>query len=946
MSVLAGTRIGRYEINELLGVGGMGEVYRAFDTELHRAVAFKFLRAEVASDEKWMQRFIREARAASTLNHPNILTVYEIGQAGDGARFFVSEFIDGSTLRVALTLRQMKLVTMLDVLIQVAGALAAAHATGVIHRDIKPENIMIRKDGYVKVLDFGLAKLTGKATPAADTEAATLALVNTDPGTVMGTVNYMSPEQARGLETDARTDLWSLGAVLYEMIAGQLPFAGVTPTDTILAIVDKEPLPLSHHIREVPEALEWIVTKALTKDKDERYQTASDMLVDLRQLKQRADGSAELKRSVAPDLLRSSSVVGSGGASGLSRSNQPTVTDVESNAALSGEVSPRPTMVPGAEHAVGRAKGNKALAAAVALSVLILASVIIFVVFKLTWRSAPLEGRAQDRTAQSFTAMKVTRLTTNGKNGNATISPDGKVIVHEIFTDDGRSSLWVRQVSSNSSVQIVPPAEGDFSGTTFTPDGEHIYYVRTDHQNPYGALFEVATFGGTPRPLRTDISSPVSFSPDGQRIAFVNNFNELVTTDVVGANAQTLATLDAKLERFSLAGPSWSPDGSEIAIGKLSTVGGSSGATVVAVPASGGAPRTLTRQNWSNVWRVVWLHDNSGLVFTASSNEASGTQIWYLPLPEGPARRVTNDLNSYGEYSLGVTADGTTLVTLLTEDYVRVWIASPGDDESRARPITTGRYDGFGGLAWTPDGQIIFGRKVGDLPNIWMMNTDSSQIKQLTNDAAVESTYSVTPDGRYIVFSSDRSGMNHIWRMNLDGSDQKQLTDGGIEDYNPHLSPDGSWVVFNSNRTGRDAPWRVGIDGGEPALLLDHSAHVEGVSPDGQWVACNYADKRGVRVALIPFGGGEPVKFFDHLPPSTEGRKIAWAADGRALVYADKKSGADNIWLLPLDGSTTRKLTNFKTDRILYIAPASDGKRFAVSRVNSTLDVVLFKDFR
>src|SRR2546421_6983886 len=350
MTIEAGTRIGRYEIRRPLGAGGMGEVYSALDVKLDRTVALKLLPANFASDQKRMQRFVQEARAASSLNHPNIITIHEIEDAANPP-FIATEFIDGETLRSRLT-RPLKLTEALDIVTQVASALSAAHAAGIIHRDIKPENIMLRRDGYVKVLDFGLAKLTEpRGTAAIDTEAATRALVNTDPGAVMGTVGYMSPERARGLETDARTDLWSLGVVLYEMVAGQLPFTGATPTDTILAIVDKEPLPLVHYVREVPEALEWIVTKALTKDKEERYQTAREMLTDLRRLKQRVDQSAELERSVAPGVLRSSKSTGSGGASGMSQqSAQTTITASERATAQSGDGSVKATNVSSAEY--------------------------------------------------------------------------------------------------------------------------------------------------------------------------------------------------------------------------------------------------------------------------------------------------------------------------------------------------------------------------------------------------------------------------------------------------------------------------------------------------------------------------------------------------------------------------------------------------------------------
>ena len=303
--IAAGTRLGRYEIRSKLGEGGMGEVYQAIDQELSRTVAIKILPEGLASNEQRLQRFIQEAKAASALNHPHILTIHEIGTKG-ATRYIATEFIDGDTLRPRIA-SGMKLPEILDIATQATSALVAAHAAGIIHRDIKPENIMVRRDGYVKVVDFGLAKLTEPQGSTADTEAPTKAMVNTGAGTVMGTAKYMSPEQAKGTHVDVRTDLWSLGAVLYEMVTGQVPFTGETPTETISLILQKEPAPLTRYAKEVPAELERIVAKALRKDREERYQTAKDFLIDLRTLKRKVEFDAEMDRTVAPELRTTTS---------------------------------------------------------------------------------------------------------------------------------------------------------------------------------------------------------------------------------------------------------------------------------------------------------------------------------------------------------------------------------------------------------------------------------------------------------------------------------------------------------------------------------------------------------------------------------------------------------------------------------------------------------------
>jgi len=323
-----GTKLGRYEIRSKIAEGGMGEVYLALDTELNRTVAVKILHQAVVANDQRMRRFIQEAQAASALNHPHILTIHEIGSAGN-SKFIATEFIDGDTLRKRINSGSQKLNEILEIAVQTAGALGAAHAAGIIHRDIKPENIMVRRDGYVKVLDFGLAKLSEPSVFASDTEALTKAMVNTREGTIMGTANYMSPEQARGIDVDARTDLWSLGVVLYEMITGTGPFVGETATDSISLILQKEPVPLTSYIKGVPAELERIVSKSLTKDREERYQTAKDLLIDLRNLKRKLEVDAELDRTVPPELRGPLSTASGTAATTVSPTTEPALSSAE-----------------------------------------------------------------------------------------------------------------------------------------------------------------------------------------------------------------------------------------------------------------------------------------------------------------------------------------------------------------------------------------------------------------------------------------------------------------------------------------------------------------------------------------------------------------------------------------------------------------------------------------
>jgi serine/threonine-protein kinase len=362
MTIETGTKLGHYEIRAKIGAGGMGEVYLAQDTKLDRKVAIKFLNEEFSRDADKLNRFIQEAKAASALNHPNILTVYEIGEV-DGKNYISTELIDGQTLRQQLSQKEaLPLNAILKIGVQVAEALSAAHQAGIIHRDIKPENIMIRRDGYAKVLDFGLAKLSesrqvGIANGSTGSEDATRVQVNTNPGVVMGTVSYMSPEQARGNQTDARTDIWSLGVVLYEMLARKVPFSGETVNHTIVSILEKEPLLLDN----IPAELQRIVRKSMTKDLDMRYQSARDLLIDLKNLRRDLDIQGELERSIIPSREATTGAI---------RENA-TQMYVSGAATRSGQIAPTENMKSSSlEYAVNQVKSHKLATAVIALALL------------------------------------------------------------------------------------------------------------------------------------------------------------------------------------------------------------------------------------------------------------------------------------------------------------------------------------------------------------------------------------------------------------------------------------------------------------------------------------------------------------------------------------------------------------------------------------------------
>jgi len=915
----------------------MGEVYRAQDKELGRPVALKFLSSEVSSHERALKRFIQEAKAASALNHPNILTVYEIGREEDQS-FIATEFVEGVTLRHFIRLGP-KLLEILDVAIQISSALVAAHAAGIVHRDIKPENIMVRSDGIVKVLDFGLAKLTDKYDSSAGPEASTLAMINTEPGSVLGTVAYMSPEQAAGREVDARSDIWSLGIVLYEMVATRTPFVGASKSHIIVAIIDHEPPPLTNFAPEVPQALEWIIAEALTKDPEERCQTAKEMLGKLKRLKQRIE-SGEMSISMS-DNSRSASLASIDSNALPLSSARETRHEAGRVTAPSAEDSNATTAVSNPDvQTIAIKQNKKALIVALLVGLIVIAAIGSALSSLLTQR--PEVGPSQMRA-----------LTTSGQingediNGQVTISPDGKYVVCSANDAKQQASLWIRQVSTNSTVRIVPAESGGyFLGTTFSPDGEQIYYVAGSAKSGFiPALYRIPVLGGTPAKVLDRVSSAIGFSRDGQQFAFVRKNQgdmALMVANTDGSGEPRTISVRKDPDGFSTSGPSWSPDGKRITCGTLS----GSSAALVDVPLEGGEPRPIGSQKWASVGRVIWLADGSGMIMTAQPESSSiGTQVWFVSYPSGQARRITNDLNRYGAVSLGLTADSTTMATIRQIDESSIWITAPNEDESHARPISkTGLPES---VAWTPDGKIVYASRTGENWDLWMCNSDGSQSKQLTSDAFIDQQPSVSSDGRYIVFQSNRAGGRNLWRIDTDGSNPKQLTSGSSEDASPVSSADGLSVVFMSQRSGVWSIWKVAIDGGAPAQLTNRTSQFPSISPDGKQIAYYYTDvqeKNQPKLAVISFEGGEPVKTID-LPSSVQPITFAWMPDGRAIAYVDNASGILNVWSKPIDGSTPKQLTNFTNEFVNSFAISREGK-IAVYRISATRDIVLIKDFR
>ena len=926
-----GQTIGSYEVLSFLSRGGMGEVYLAEDKRLGRKVALKLLPSSFTKDDDRLRRFEQEARAASALNHPNIITIFEIREAA-ASHVIATEFVEGETLRARLNHRGLSVFEALDVAIQVADALAAAHKAGIIHRDIKPENIMLRPDGYVKVLDFGLAKLSEHATPAVAAEAPTIQ-VRTGSGIVIGTAGYMSPEQARGLGVDNRSDIFSLGAVIYEMLARRKPFEGETPSDTLAAILKSEPPPLARVLPGVPAELARIVTKCLKKDREERYQVVKDLWLDLRALRQ----ELEFQQKAGEPVSR--------------MAGAPTAIFVEPRQTSDegGDKSPHSKVERSGISAITESlsfeiKRHKFGAALVVVLIATLLAASGFGVYKLLNRG--------DMGNEHFWDINLARLTNSGNVIDATISADGKYIVY-VLSDRSQQSIWIRQVSTANDKLIVQPAPVGVVGITFSPDGNDIYYVIKQNLDA-GTLYRIPVLGGTPPVKVTEkIDTPVSFSPDGKQFVFVrSNYpstgdSALIIANIDGGNERQLAMKNFP-DRFMpifFAGPSWSPDNKTIAASVATTGGGS---RVLGFSVADGKEQNLSQQTWGFAARVEWLPDMSGLLVVAGDT-VSMAQMWLIDYPSGAARRVTNDLSTYR--AIGLTQDGKKLTTVQAQGLVNLWIV-PDGDATKASRLPTGNVSFYAAagnsVTWAPDGRIVFVSNEGGNPQIWITKPDGSERKQLTANDANNFSPVVTPDGRYIVFGRWREGRRTLWRMNLDGSSPQQLTSGIVDSF-PSITPDSRWVIYTAPSGAKPVLWKVSIDGGTPVQITDHVATQGVASPDGKYIAYSYPESADVqapanRLTVIPAEGGPEIKTFTVPTSGTVLAIMQWSLDGKSILYTWTANNVTNVWSQPLDGSPAKQVTDFKEMLITGFGWSRDGKQLACSRGTLMRDAVLITD--
>jgi eukaryotic-like serine/threonine-protein kinase len=948
-------RLGHYQIISMLGKGGMGEVWLAQDLHLGRKVAIKLLPPELTNNHDRLRRFGQEARAASALNHPNILTIYDIDEEA-GTHFIATEYIDGQTVRQRLANGRLLQAEAIDITVQISAALAAAHEAGIVHRDIKPENVMVRRDRLVKVLDFGLAKLTETQPLLADSQTPTRHKLEsyTEPGALLGTPRYMSPEQARGQHIDARTDIFSIGVMLYEMLAGQPPFNGVSAVEVLAAILEREPPPLTDYLPDAPPELVQIVNKSLRKDRSARYQSVNDLLTDLNEFKEEMSFAARRSRT-------------------------------------SGEITPVPVPAPALPPAVVPAPRVWPR------RIVLLALPAVLLLGTLWWW---LAGRSENVDAPPPTSLKIVEAVRwRGAPGElyslGALSPDGKMVAFTSSESGGRN-LWLKQLGSGGSTSQARQITNDeFRNDLpiWSPDGAELAFYSRRGQP--GGIWRMAYLGGQPTLIKTIADDSIRlryWSPSGATIYYEAS-KQLFALDVKSGQTTQLTTFDTKPVQVN----SFNISLDEKLIVYITSSADDRDHLWV-VPTRGGSPKQIV-EGATEFRNPVWHPDNQRIIYSASQDgvyqlfaaDIEGrrpaqltfgevdcfaldvardgskvlygaaleeSDIWGVHVADGQEFAVTSDIAA--ELWPDVAPDGKTLayqsirnLSQANRMFRGALLIKAADGKDAEQPLQLA----LNGVLpkWAPNGKYLaFMRQQGREYHLWTVRAVGGEEQQLTTVPSVSygvlpylryqaSDFSWSPDSNQLAYLSPRGGQHNLWLVAADGSNDRQITDnrdGDLALNCPLWSSDGQRLVYSSrtNKTDANGKQVYGIwltDAGSKASkqLLQSSTRL-------RLIGWSHGEQELIYAAVESFRGLPTEVVLTELSIATGAQRtiailpaayfhnIHLAADQKTIAYTSRQEGKDNVWLLAMSGGAAKKLTANNDPRLYFssLSWAPDGR--------------------